>query len=115
MGFFVAALPVLPGKEGRVKAYKEELAKHEKRYEELNKAAGLKRHMEFLQQTPMGATVITVFEADDPAKLGRAFSDDAYDMWWTGRIQDTHGFDIKKGFAPPKVTVLLDWKAPGVR
>lgn len=115
MGFFVAALPVLPGKEGRVKAYKEELAKHEKRYEELNKDAGVKRHMEFLQETPMGATVITVFEADDPTKLARAFSDDAYDMWWTGRIQDTHGFDIKKGFAPPKVTTLLDWKAPGVK
>jgi len=114
MGFFVAALPVLPGKEGRVKKYTEELAKHEKRYEELNKAAGVKRHMEFLQETPMGATVITVYEADDPTKLGRAFSDDAYDTWWTDRIKDTHGFDLRQGFPPPTVTVLLDWKAPGV-
>ncbi|MDP9264791.1 MAG: hypothetical protein M3O91_01540 [Chloroflexota bacterium] len=112
----MAALPVKPGREGRAAEYKEELAKHEKRYEELNHKAGLKRHMEFLQESPLGALVITIFETDDPSKLVRTFGEDDFDKWWVERIHDLHGVDLKgAAFSPPKVTTLLDWQAPGTK
>lgn len=115
MGFYVAALPVRPGKEGRAKTFSEEMKRHDKRYEELNKAAGVKRHLEFLQEASFGSHVITIFEADDPTKLARAFGSDAYDTWWVERIKEIHGADIKSGFTPPKITPLFEWTAPGVK
>ena len=115
MGWYVAALPVKPGMEAKAKQHADELKKHMGRYEELNAQSGLKRHMEFVQETPMGATVITIFEADDPSKLGRPFSKDEYDTWWVGRIKEIHGFDLSAGFTPPKTTQTIDWKAPGVK
>jgi len=114
MAWFVAALPVVPGKEGRAKRLEEELRAHWKRYEELNRNAGLKRHMEFLQESPLGTIAITIYEADDLSKLGRAFGDDAYDGWWVARLEDVFGFDPRH-MTQPKLTLLLDWKAPGVQ
>ena len=46
---------------------------------------------------------------------GRAFTDDAYDTWWTDRVKEIHGFDLRgPGAAFPKVTLVHEWKAPGV-
>ncbi len=113
MAWFVAALPVVPGKEGRAAKLKEELQAHWKRYEELNRNAELKRHMEFLQETPMGALVISIMEADDLSKISRAFDEGEYDKWWTARIHDVHGFDPRQMTDPPKTTPLLEWTPRG--
>ena len=113
MAWFVAALPVIPGMEGRAEELREGLARHWTAYEELNRKAGLKRHLEFLQRGPAGATAITIFEADDLSKLGRAFSDTPYDNWWRAYVKDVHGFDPAEAHGP-KVVQLREWKAPGV-
>lgn len=115
MAWFAATIPIQRGQEARAKEIGAEFAERHARYEELNRAAGLKRHLEFIQETPMGAAMITVYEADDLSKLGRVFSDDAYDTWWTDRIKDIHGFDLRgPGASLPQVTLVHEWKAPGV-
>src|SRR5207247_8902266 len=59
------------------------------RYEELNRAAGLTRHLEWIQSGPGGDLLIVVFELPAPEKLGFAFEDeDDYDRWW--RARPTH-------------------------
>lgn len=113
MAWFVAALPVIPGMEGRAEKLREGLERHWQVYEQLNRRAGLKRHLEFLQRTPTGATAITIMESDDLSKLSRAFTDTPYDNWWRAYVKDVHGFDPADPHVP-NVVQLLDWKAPGV-
>ena len=115
MGWFAAALPVVPGKETEARqrgaGFKERTAE----YERLNKEAGLKRHMEFLQETPMGAMVIVLYEFEgDGSKLGRRFTDSEYDRWWVQHIKDVHGVDVTQPSPPPKTALVHEWKAPGV-
>ena len=115
MSWFAAAIPIRPGMEEKAKGLGTEFNQRQARYEGLNRQAGLKRHLEFLQETPQGSFMITLYEADDLSKLGRAFTDDSYDTWWTDRVKEIHGFDLRgPGAALPKVTLVHEWKAPGV-
>lgn len=53
-------------------------------------------------------------EADDLSKLARAFGGDAYDTWWTDRVKEIHGFDLRQpGVSMRKVQLVHEWKAPG--
>ena len=116
MPWFVAALPVQPGKEEEARKRGEGFQRYWAEYEALNKGAALKRHMEFLQETPMGATMIVMYEFEgDGSKLGRRFTDSEYDKWWVKHVQDVHGMDMTKPVPPPKTTLVHDWKAPGVK
>jgi hypothetical protein len=115
MPWFAAALPVVPGKEDAARKRGEGFRQRLAEYERLNKEAGLKRHLEFLQETPMGATIVLLYEFEgDGSKLGRAFTDSEYDRWWVGHIKDVHGLDVSKPTPPPKTTLVHEWKAPGV-
>ena len=115
MAWFAAALPVQPGKEGEVRQRGEGFGKFLGEYVRLNEGAKLKRHLEFLQETPMGAMTITLYEFEgDGSALGRAFTSSEYDKWWLKHVQDVHGFDLTKPMPPPKVTLVHEWKAPGV-
>ena len=112
MAWFAAAIPVLPGKADEARKIGDELKQRKARYDELNRQAGLKRHVEVLQETPMGAFMITIYEADDLSKLGRAFGTDEYDTWWTGHVKELYGFDLRDpGLKMPKATVVHEWSA----
>jgi hypothetical protein len=115
MPWFAAALPVIPGKEGEARKRGEGFKKRMDEYQRLNEGAGLKRHLEFMQETPMGSTMIVLYEFEgDGSKLGRAFTDSEYDTWWVGHIKDVHGYDMRQPTPPPKTTLVHEWKAPGV-
>jgi hypothetical protein len=114
MAWFVAALPVMPGKEDEARKRGEGFRKYLAEYEALNRGATLKRHMEFLQESPQGSLVITIYEFEDPSKLGRRFTESEYDRWWIKHVKDVHGVDISSAPPPPKTTLVHDWKAPGV-
>jgi hypothetical protein len=115
MPWFAAALPVQAGKEDEARKRGEGFRKHLEEYTRLNKEAALKRHMEFLQETPYGSTIIVLYEFEgDGSKLGRAFTGSDYDKWWTGHIKDVHGIDLTQPAPPPKVSLVHEWKAPGV-
>ena len=115
MPWFAAALPVVPGKEDDARKRGEGFRKHLDEYVRLNEGARLKRHLEFLQESPMGSMTITLYEFDgDGSKLGRAFTSSEYDKWWLGHVKDVHGVDLGQPFAPPKLSLVHEWKAPGV-
>ena len=116
MSWYAAALPVQPGKEGEASKRGEGFQRFLTEYLQLNKAAALKRHLEFLQETPQGATMIVLyeFEGGDTSKLLRRFTESEYDQWWTKHVHDVHGLDLTEAPPLPKLTLVHEWKAPGV-
>jgi hypothetical protein len=87
------ALPVLPGKDERVRNFRSELEPHRAAYDELNRRATVTRHDIYLQESPQGALVITIMETDDPSRLLRPFADNPHDNWWRAWNKDVHGID----------------------
>lgn len=115
MPWFAAVLPVQPGKEDEARKRGEGFRERLAEYVRLNEAAGLERHLEFLQETPMGAMMIVLYEFEgDGSKLGRRFTDSEYDTWWVKHIKDVHGIDLRGPAPSPKTTLVHEWKAPGV-
>ncbi len=115
MAWFAAALPVVPGKEDEARKRGEGFRRFLAEYERLNKAAKLRRHLEFLQETGMGSSMIVLYEFEgDGSALMRSFTDSDYDTWWLQHLKEVHGFDMSKPMPPPRVTLLHEWKAPGV-
>ena len=43
--------------------------------------------------TPTGSLRVIAFETSTPDRVGRHFSDDAYDTWWRDHVRICHGFD----------------------
>jgi hypothetical protein len=82
---------------------------HRARYEELNRRAGVRRHMEWVQSGPNGDQLIVVFDIDTPERLVRPFGDDEYDRWWVSRFKRIHGFDPATPGPPPELT--FSWTA----
>ena len=115
MAFMAVAFPVVPGMEGRAADLAGEILANRDRYEALNAVSGVRRHMEWLQQTPMGSLLITVFEVDHPELMLRPFADDTYDTWWLDRLRDVHGMDVRTmTVAPAPPEMVYDWRADGV-
>jgi hypothetical protein len=107
------ALPIVPGEEERVMTFGERLdaAGFRERYEELNRLAGVTRHLELVQRGPAGSLRLVLFETDAPERLGRAIGDDPYDRWWRDETLAAHGFD-PAGAQPPPMSVAWDWHRP---
>jgi hypothetical protein len=111
MAILAFALPILPGARERLMRTAQELAERRDEYEALNQAAGLRRHVEFLERSPVGDLHIVVYETDDPSRLSRTFSDSEYDRWWVARLKDLYGVDASTGPPPsPDVTQIWSWE-----
>jgi hypothetical protein len=95
MAIIAYALPIIPGQEATAEGFGRELDERglRARYEELNRAANITQHLEWIQPTPAGSLRIFVFESPTPEKVGRTFGDDAYDTWWRAHVETCHGFD----------------------
>jgi len=113
MAIIAYALPIVAGQTESARSFAAELdeAGHRARYEELNRRAGVRRHLEWVQATPTGDQLIVAFEADRPEALGRPFVDDEYDRWWRTRVQRLHGFDPATAGALP--VLCYSWPAEG--
>jgi hypothetical protein len=111
MAFIAYALPIVPGQSGRAASFGAEMTPElRERYEELNRHANLRRHLEWIQHSPMGDLLIVLFETDTPDKVGRPFEDNAYDRWWTSRVEALHGFDpTAPDFKPVVPALTWDW------
>lgn len=112
MAFIAYALPIVPGQAGRAAGFGTEMTPEQREhYENLNRQANVRHHMEWVQPSPMGDLLIVVFESDTPEKLGRPWADDEYDRWWTARVQALHGFDpTDPTFHPVMPAMTWDWR-----
>jgi hypothetical protein len=105
MAIIAFALPILPGQTESAGNFGGELdaAGLRGRYEELNRAADVRRHFEWVEKTPAGDLLVVVFDTDSPQKLARPFGNDDYDNWWRARVQRVHGFDPAAGGLTPEL------------
>jgi hypothetical protein len=112
MAFLAYTLPIVPGQSGRASSFGTDMSpEHREHYEALNRQANIRRHMEWIQSTPMGDFLIVVFESDTPEKIGRPFETNSYDQWWAGRVQAIHGFDpTDPNFKPVNPVLTWDWR-----
>src|SRR5437867_2425996 len=112
MAFITYALPLLPGQAERAAGFGSEMTPEQRQhYEMLNRQANLRRHMEWVQSSPMGDLLIVVFETDTPERVGRPFEDNDYDRWWIARIKSLHGFDpLDPSFEPVVPRQTWDWQ-----
>ena len=106
MAVLAFAVPIQPGHTDEVRGLRADLDRRGfwDRYHELNRLAGLRRHMEWVETTPSGDLLLVLFETDTPEKLGRPFGDDDYDRWWVDRFKRVHGFDPAEPGPPPVQT-----------
>ena len=111
MAVLAYVLPIVPGQTARAAGFGAELTPAlRQQYEWLNRRANVRRHLEWVQPGPVGDLLIVMFETDTPEKLGRAFTNDAYDRWWTDRVNAIHGFDpTAPDFVPVIPAMTWDW------
>jgi hypothetical protein len=106
MAILAFALPVMPGQADAARSLAAELDStgHRSRYEELNRSAGITRHVEWVLSGSAGDQLIVVFETDTPERISRPFGDNDYDRWWVRRFKRIHGFDPATPGPPPELT-----------
>lgn len=111
----VTAIPVVPGKEGRVEAFGQEIAAHIEEFARLNADAGVTWFEVRLQDLPTGPVAVYAFETEDPSKLRTSFTDSPYDGWWLGYFKDVHGVDLAalppEAMAPPPTAFAWEGRA----
>jgi hypothetical protein len=115
VAFIVYALPIVRGQSARAASIDAELTgSRREEYERLNRAAEVRRHMEWVQTTPTGDLLIVMFESNAPQKLARPFEDTPYDRWWRQRVTAIHGFDPGDPEVRPVMPLLIHtWTDPG--
>lgn len=99
------AVPITPGKLEAWEAWMAELNGPRKAdYDDMNQRHGLTGHRAWLQQTPDGQNmVIAVHEGPGADEfLGKlASSENEFDAWFRGKIEEVHPMDFSGPLPPP--------------
>ena len=113
MRILVRAFPVLPGKEGQVRALADEVY-GERRFQadEFFRRLGIRRETWHLQQTDAGPMVIVCTEVEDVAEAARDFaaSEHPFDAWFKAQVRRLSGIDPNQQPTGPFSEQVFDWK-----
>jgi hypothetical protein len=112
MNVLVRAFPVLPGKEGQVRALAEEV-QGERRFQadEFYRRIGVVRETWHLQQTDAGPMVIVCTELKDLEEAARAYaaSQHPFDAWLKSEVYKISGVDPNREPKGPWTEQVFDW------
>jgi hypothetical protein len=110
MAVFMGAFPVLSGKEEEPRKFAEETRGRSDEFEASQERLGISKEIWVLQQTPEGSMVIVHFESDDVERAFANFaqSDEAFDVWFKGRVKEMTGVDLNAQ-GGPLPEVIYDW------
>ena len=99
------AVPIPPGKLEAWEAWMAEVNGTRKaEFDDMNQRFGITAHRAWLQQTPDGQhLVIAVHDGQGGDEfMGRlATSDNEFDKWFRGKIEEVHGMDFSAPPPPP--------------
>ena len=93
------AIPILPGKEEDHRRFCQEMeGPRREEYLRSRQRLGLTREVVWQQSSPQGTLAVVYWEADDPSRAfeGLGTSDDPFDRWFRGRVQEIHGLDLSQ-------------------
>lgn len=104
------AVPIVPGKQEVWEAWIAELNGPRKaEFDDMNQRLGLTGHRAWLQRTPDGQSLVIAVH-DGPgadAFMGKlASSDNEFDVWFRGKIEEAHGMDFSAPMPPPTEQLL---------
>ena len=113
MAVFMGAFPVIEGKEDEARKFAKETMDREPEFRASQERTGITHEEWSFQQTPMGSFMIVRFECPDPAAAFGTFgqSDDPFDVWSRGRIQEITGVDLATPPEGPLPEIVLEWAA----
>lgn len=99
------AVPILPGKIDAWREWIDDLKGSRKaEFEEFNARYGLTQHRAWLQPNPDGSHLVIAVH-DGPGGDGfmpkLAASDEPFDAWFRGKIEEFHGIDVSQPPGPP--------------
>ncbi len=105
MALIAFAAPVLPGKMDQLRSFTAECTGPRREEFEASRRRYGVRERTFLQQTPMGATVIVTVEGDDLQGFMRdsATSETAFAQWMRGQLLEIEGIDFSHPGQPPEL------------
>ena len=114
MPVFTYALPIKPGQTERVLKFGAELDGRGLRaeYDQLNEVATIRQHLIAIQPGPPIELAIHTLVCDDMNKLGRMFTNGAYDQWWLDFLRDVHGLDVRMNPTFPNPKTVFDSARP---
>jgi len=110
MALFAIAIPIIPEKLEKWRAFVGELTtKRKAEFMASRKKLGV-RERTFHQHTPMGDFVIVTLEGDDPAGAfaKSAAGTDAFSQWFKQNVIDLHGSDPGNPPPGPLPTLIID-------
>jgi hypothetical protein len=112
MTTLVRAFPVLPGKEGQIRALAEEV-QGERRFQadEFYRRMGIVRETWHLQQTEAGPMCIVCTQLNDLDEAARAYaaSEHPYDAWFKQQVRKISGIDPSREPKGPWSEQVFDW------
>jgi hypothetical protein len=112
MKTLVRAFPVLPGKEGQVRALADEV-QGERRFQadEFYRRMGIVRETWHLQQTEAGAICIVCTQVTNLEDASRAYaaSEHPYDAWFKQQVRKLCGIDPSREPQGPWSEQVFDW------
>lgn len=110
MTVLAMAVPVPPGKTNALEQHLAEAIEHED-FEETLKGFGIAHESWHIQETPQGALLILVFDADDPYNMLREFSlsDKALPVMQKHFLRDTLGIDLSQPPPVPPSRIIFEW------
>ena len=103
MGEVAFAAPILPGKMDVWREFNKELVGARKAdHEASQKRHGVTRQRLWLQQTPMGELAVVHVQGPGAESMMPSLggSDDAFDVWFRGKVMEIHGIDMTQ--PPPR-------------
>jgi hypothetical protein len=111
MAVFMGAFPVLPGKEEEPRTFAQETLDRRDEFEASQRRLSITEEEWSLQQSPMGSMVLVRFVCPDVPAAFAAFgqSNDAFDVWFKGRVQEITGVDLSAPSDDPLPEVILSW------
>lgn len=112
MTTLVRAFPVLPGKEGQIRALAEEV-QGERRFQadEFYRRMGIVRETWHLQQTEAGPMCIVCTQLNNLDEAARAYaaSEHPYDAWFKQQVRKISGIDPSREPKGPWSEQVFDW------
>ena len=105
--------PILPGKsDAWVEFHETMTGSRREEHDASRRRMGVHREVASLMKTPHGDFVCLFHEVDSLPEFFHAFatSDDPYDVWFRGNVEDLHGVTAEMLAGPPPATKMMDWQ-----
>ena len=114
MEYALFALPLQPGKSASAREFMQQLEGDRKsQYAASEQRLGITKEVWALQESPMGDLFVVFFQSESIGQALAQFagSQDDFDLWFKGQVEDTTGVDLSMPPPGPLSDILSVYEA----